>query len=816
LLALGAAAVLGAAAYWFNARDSGAPEPHRAAAPVDTGPQATPNFWSGKIALVAGKDGQFADPYGVAIDASGNIYVADGGDGNRIRRIAPDGAVTTVAGGEEGYADGPGRQARFNTPSGLAIDLHGNLYVADTGNHAIRKIAPDGTVSTLAGSGVAGTADGPGKAAQFNGPVGLAVDADGTVYVADTYNDTIRRIAPDGTVATWAGSGMPGDADGPASMASFDTPCALAVDTDGALLVADTRNDAIRRIGKDGSVSTVARAPEGERRPLLRRPLALARTHDGHVYIAAHGGRILQLTPSNGIDALGDVDQVVQPGYGSDGKVQLFQPRGLALAANGSIVVTDAATQRVQRITRADSGQSAPSQGAPRPVDAALMAAVPLPGAHAATQGDGRAGAATVTPAVAQAVASPVAAGYQPAVGAASLESTGARANAARLAPAVASSVAAPPSGASHADGAAAAGRQAPALKPMPWPLSPQSGPHEVVGLMGEVRGNFEGDPRDHFHSGLDIRADVGQPVLAIAPVKVSDPLPNWGYGTLSEGISLGNISYIHMRVGRNAKNMPLDERFQLLRNGRGKPERIRVRRGARFETGDTLGMVNGMAHVHLDYFRQGGALNPLSLPFPGLRDTIAPRIAGITLFDPHGQPLGAPRERGKGTAGKNSKNGKKGKKDKAPAETQPRKPLVIKRELGELVIVADAWDQMDGNEARRRLGLYRLGYQLLRADGSAAPGYEQPVMTQLYDQLPRNRDAVKFAYAPNSGITVYGSKATRFAYTVTNRLEHGQVTPGAWRIADIAPGPYILRIHAYDYAGNVAAEGRDLPLTLE
>lgn len=778
MLALGAAAVLGATAYWFDARDSRAPEPHRAQAPVDSGPQATPNFWSGKVALVAGEDGQFADPYGVAIDAGGNVYVADGGEGNRVRRIAPDGAVTTVAGGEEGYADGPGGQARFNTPSGLAIDQRGNLYVADTGNHAIRKITPDGMVTTVAGSGVAGTADGVGKAAQFNGPVGLAVDGDGTVYVADTYNDTIRKIAPDGTVTTLAGSGMPGDADGPALAASFDTPCALAIDIDGALLVADTRNDAIRRIGRDGAVSTVARAPEGERRPLLRRPLALARTHDGHVYIAAHGGRILQLTPSNGIDALGDVDQVVQPGYGSDGKVQLFQPRGLALASNGSIVVTDAATQRVQRITRVDGGQSAPSQGTPRPVDAALMAAVPLPGAHAAMQGGMRVSAAPatppVTPAVARTGATPVAAtaaGYKP------------------------------------ADGTAAAGRQGAPLKPMPWPLSPQSGPHEVVGVMGEVRGNFEGDPRDHFHSGLDIRADVGQPVLAIAPVKVSDPLPNWGFGTLSEGISLGNISYIHMRVGRSAKNAPLDERFQLLRNARGKPERVRVRRGTRFETGDTLGMVNGMAHVHLDYFRQGGALNPLSLPFPGLRDTIAPRIAGITLFDPHGQPLGAPRERAKGKAGK---------KGKAPAEIKPRKPLVVKRELGELVIVADAWDQMNGNEARRRLGLYRLGYQLLHTDGSPAQGYEQPVMTQLYDQLPRNRDAVKFAYAPNSGITVYGSKATRFAYTVTNRVEHGQVTPGAWRIADIAPGPYILRIHAYDYAGNVAAEGRDLPLTLE
>jgi hypothetical protein len=555
------------------------------------------------------------------------------------------------------------------------------------------------------------------------------------VYVADTYNDAIRKIAPDGTVTTLAGGGAPGDADGPGAQASFDTPCALAIDTDGALLIADTRNDAIRRLGQDGMVTTVARAPEDERRPLLRRPLALAPTRDGHLYIAAYGGRILQLTPSRGLDALGDVDQVVQPDYGSDGKVQLFQPRGLALAANGSLIVTDAATRRVHRIMRVEDGQPSPApSGAPRPMNAAMMAAVPLPGARAAEP--------------------------------------------------------------------AAPQRERQNPQTMPWPLAPQSAPHEVVGLMGEVRGNFEGDSRDHFHSGLDIRANVGQPVLAIAPAKVSDPLANWGYGTLSEGFSLGNISYIHMRVGRNAKNAALDERFQLLRNSRGKPERVRVRRGARFATGDTLGMVNGMAHVHLDYFEQGRARNPLSLPFPGLRDTIAPHVDNITLFDGSGKPLGAARERAKDRRGK--------------PDRQPAAPLVLDRALGEVAIVADAWDQMDGNEARRRLGIYRIGYQLLHADGSPAQGYEQPRITQLYDQLPRNRDAVKFAYAPSSGITVYGSKATRFAYTVTNRLEHGQVTPGVWRIADIAPGRYILRIHAADYAGNTATEGRDLPLVIE
>jgi hypothetical protein len=301
---------------------------------------------------------------------------------------------------------------------------------------------------------------------------------------------------------------------------------------------------------------------------------------------------------------------------------------------------------------------------------------------------------------------------------------------------------------------------------PMPWPLKPQDRPHEVVGVMGEVRGNFDGESRDHFHSGLDIQAAIGAPVLAIAAGKVSSPSPNWGYGELNEGLSIDAISYIHMRVGRSPKDATLDPRFQLLADAAGKPERVRVRRGARFEVGDAVGSVNRMAHVHLDYRGGGAEINPLSLRFAGQRDTVAPRIEAIALQ--------------------------------------------------QVRIVVDAYDQMDGNQARRRLGLYKLGYQLLRADGSPAPGFEQPVVTQLYDRLPASRDAVKLAYAASSGITVHGSARTRFVYDLNNTLADGRAGAGAWRIAALAPGDYVLRILAADYAGNVALAGRDLPLAID
>lgn len=709
IASLAGAGVLAAAlAGYFIAAQRGAAVPGQAAMLLPA-PAPTKPFWAARVAPLAG-DGQdgvldgaaaqsrFSDPFGVAVDPRGTVFVADGGDSNRIRRIDRDGTVSTFAGGREGFADGAATAAAFHTPSALALDRFGNLYVADTGNHAIRKIAPDGSVTTLAGDGQPGDADGKGAAARFHAPVGLAVDKHGNVFVADTYNDRIRRITSEGVVTTIAGGARPGNAEGPAIGAAFDTPSAIAVGKDGSLFVADTGNNAIRRIGPDGVVSTLAAAPEGERQPLLRRPTGLALTHDGYLYVASGGGRILQLAPGGELRALDDADHPPESSFGADGKVRLYAPHGIGLARDGSLVVADALALRVLLLAPPKQGEAAP------------VIAPPAPPPHTARS------------------------------------------------------------------------------TPMPWPVGPQDVPHEVVGLMGEVRGSYDGESRDHFHAGLDVRADIGTRVLAIAPSKISDPFANWGYGSLSEGMAVGPLSYIHMRVGRDSRDKPLDARFELGKDARGKPERVRVPRGTRFAVGDALGTINSMSHVHLDYYPGGSLVNPLTLPFPGVTDTIAPRLQSVALYDSAGRRLGA----------------KKGQ------------PVRIDRTLGEVAIVADGYDQMDGNLARRRLGLYKLGYQLLRLDGSALPGFEQPLITQVYDRLPREREAVKLLYAPNSGITVYGSKATHFAYAVNNTLQGGRVAPGTWKVGALAPGDYILRIYAADFAGQVAVEGRDLAIRVE
>jgi DNA-binding beta-propeller fold protein YncE len=208
----------------------------------------------------SGAGAQFDGPIDVAVDAEGNIYVADTNN-HRIRMLSVDGTVSTIAGRMDagyaaGYADGPASEARFQTPYGVAVDEAGNVYVADTGNHCIRVIAPDGaaslTVTTLAGAKEPGYVDGPGSEARFNFPRGIATDAEGNLYVADMANHRIRKITPEGaaslTVTTLAGSGEPGDADGPAGEAQFRVPEGVAVDPDGNVVVADTGNHRIRKI----------------------------------------------------------------------------------------------------------------------------------------------------------------------------------------------------------------------------------------------------------------------------------------------------------------------------------------------------------------------------------------------------------------------------------------------------------------------------------------------------------------------------------------------------------------------------------------
>ena len=204
---------------------------------------------------------RFNNPWGVAVDSSGNVYVADT-DNHCVRKLSGV-TWTTLAGqpGTNGSANGTGASASFNQPQGVAVDGVGNVYVADTGNHTIRKITAGGVVTTLAGlAGSSGTTDATGGSARFYEPEGIAVNSAGTtIYVADTWNHTIRLVNAAGTVSTFAGTaGIPGTNNATGTSASFNTPQGVALDSVGNVYVADTGNDLVRKITTAGAVSTLA------------------------------------------------------------------------------------------------------------------------------------------------------------------------------------------------------------------------------------------------------------------------------------------------------------------------------------------------------------------------------------------------------------------------------------------------------------------------------------------------------------------------------------------------------------------------------
>ena len=207
-----------------------------------------------------GATARFNLPEGIVADTAGNLYVAEPASAT-IRKVTPQGAVTTLAGATKsvGYADGQGAAARFNAPSRLDADTQGNLYVTDTGNSVVRKVTASGTVGTLAGNGTCGSVDGLSTAAQFCNPKGIALDHWGNLWIADTGNHTVRRIAPNGNVSTVAGSpGVCGSTNGSGGDARFCKPQDIDVDQWGNVYVVDTGNSTIRMINTKGVVSTLA------------------------------------------------------------------------------------------------------------------------------------------------------------------------------------------------------------------------------------------------------------------------------------------------------------------------------------------------------------------------------------------------------------------------------------------------------------------------------------------------------------------------------------------------------------------------------
>jgi sugar lactone lactonase YvrE len=299
-----------------------------------------------------GTGAQFNIPGGVAVDALGNIYVSDTFN-NRIRMITQAGVVTTIAGdGTAGYADGPAGSAEFYAPQGLTVDANGNVFVADYGNNVIRKISTAGVVSTYAGNTTAGYVDSTATHAEFSGPAGLAFDKTGNLYVAEHNNNTIRKISPAGLVRLFAGQPTPGYANATVNIStgvfgSFRNPSGIAIDANGNLFVADG-NNAIREITPAGVITTVAGGPV--QASLLGYPVGIAIDKNGNFFITDESGRVIELTSSRVLYVLGGAPNVMGFNDGTGPAAQFNTPQGIAVDQQGNIYVADSNNNCIRKV----------------------------------------------------------------------------------------------------------------------------------------------------------------------------------------------------------------------------------------------------------------------------------------------------------------------------------------------------------------------------------------------------------------------------------------------------------------------------------
>lgn len=316
----------------------------------------------------SGAAARFCDPKGIAADKTGSLYVADS-QGNRIRKITPAGVVTTVAGtGLPGHLDGPPGTALFRNPSSLVVDAKGNLYITDSANCVIRKIAPDGAVGTFAGSPLnCKEVDGPAGVAQFDNPSGIALDAAGNVYTTSWNGCTVRKIAPDGTVSTLAGLYLKcGSVDGPAEAAQLFHGGGLAVDSKGNVFVAGQNGGCtIRKITGAGMVSTLTGSPGvcvdvdgagGAAR--FANPNYLAIDRDDNLYVtdALNGetnkviGTIRKITPAGVVTTIAGSGVRAGASNGGGSGALFNEPEGIAVDASGSLYVADRWNRMIRKL----------------------------------------------------------------------------------------------------------------------------------------------------------------------------------------------------------------------------------------------------------------------------------------------------------------------------------------------------------------------------------------------------------------------------------------------------------------------------------
>ncbi len=635
-----------------------------------------------KVTTFVGKNKEFGEPFGVAVK-DGILFISDGEQG-KILRASDDGSLEIIT-------------DKLDTPSAIAFDKNGDLIVADSGTHTIKKVKiADGAIETIAGiEGKKGFADGDAENALFNAPIGVAVLED-KIFIADTYNDKIRVIE-NGKVSTLAGSSQ-GFTEGLAEQAKFDTPCGIAVMKNGNLLVADTGNKRLRVVEQDGNTWTLA--GNGEQNLVdgflyessFVEPTAVAVGNFGVIYVAdgnsirAVGRRFFPL-----VETISDTKRGFSDGYLQTSKFN--RPSGLAVDENGSLFVADAENQVVRSFTGARIGKEITKQ---------------------------------------------------------EIENL-------QFAP-----------------------EEFRTLSEPHWCYNPPERRREIAGTLGEIRGEIKDENSQvWFHNGLDIVGGYGETARFIRTEKVLQPIAVQNFETLRELIRMPTLGYIHIRLGRGKDDKFFDDnRFQFAVDDNQKPIGLRVARGTKFKAGEAIGTLNAMNHVHLIAGRSGAEMNALdALTFPNITDKAAPKIEKVSLFDENWREI-------------------------ETENTQKRIKL-----YGKTRIVVRAFDQMDDNADRRKLGVYQLGYQILKG--------EMPIIdkreTISFARLP-DSEAIKIVYAKESKAGATGE--TVFNYIVTNQVGGDTAREDFLDTIKLENGNYVLRVFAADFFGNQTSQ--DMEITIE
>jgi len=576
----------------------------------------------------------------------------------------------------------------------------------------------------------------------LNTPSAIAFAPDGSLVVADTGSHTIKKIGQDGRISVIAGTeGRPGDADGPASEALFNAPVGVSVFENGKIAVADTYNDKIKIIN-DGAVTTIAGSGRGFAdgtgpNAKFNTPCGVSVWGDGSILVADTMNSRVRLISASGL--VSTVAGNGEPAIvdGSLPEARFVRPNAITAGPDGSIFIADNNSLRQIR-------------NSPFPVVETLTMK---------RRGfvDGPTGLAAFNRISGLAVNDD---GY---VYAADSDNGAVRKiYSARIVDLEKQEVI---DRSRRTDASEFRIRQ-----PARWPFDPPEARRDIAGTLGEIRGEYKGaDSFVRFHNGLDIAGAYGETTRFLWDETVLDPLSAENFETLRELIRLPSIGYIHVRLGRDSSGRPLgDERFQFDPGMTG----VRVRRGSRFRAGEPVGTLNAMNHVHMIAGPNGDEMNALgALLLPGVTDTIAPVIEETAIYDENWQPIET-----KSADGRNILTGK-------------------------VRIVVRAFDRIDGNPERRRLGVFRLGYLLMKSEHWIRGDVS---WTINFDRNP-SPEAVKFAYAPQSKSGPTGE--TIFRYIVTNNVNGSSFSEGFFDPNGLEPGKWVVRVFAADYFGNTSAK---------